>query len=77
MRRGSNNKKEYEMKVRNLITFLAALLVGCIAGAQTDAQFPSQITTSDGTLYNRTVKLRVEPDGILVGYQPASGGLVR
>jgi hypothetical protein len=63
------------MKVQSLSMFLAALLFGCVAGAQTDARFPSQITTSDGTLYKDAVKLRVDPDGILVRYQPVDGGI--
>jgi hypothetical protein len=69
------NRKEYLMKVKGLIMFLAAPLVCCVAGAQTDAKFPSQITTSDGTLYQDTAKLRVDPDGILVKFQPATGGI--
>ncbi len=63
------------MKVRSLVTLLAPLLVGCVAGAQTGAKFPSQVTTSDGTLYKDAVKLRVEPDGIVVSYQPEGGGV--
>ena len=54
---------------------LAALLFGGVAGAQTEARFPSQITTSDGTLYKDVAKQRVDPDGILVSYQPGPGGL--
>jgi hypothetical protein len=63
------------MKVRSLSIFPATLLVCCVAGAQTDAKFPSQITTSDGTLYKDAAKLRVYPDGILVSYQPVEGGI--
>jgi len=63
------------MKVRSLVMLLAAPLICCVAGAQTDAKFPSQITTSDGTLYKDAAKLRVDPDGILVSYQPVTGGL--
>ena len=55
--------------------FPAALLICCVAGAQTDARFPSQITTSDGTLYKDAAKLRVDPDGILVSYQPVDRGI--
>ena len=63
------------MKVRGLSLFPAMLLICCVAGAQTDAKFPSQITTSDGTLYKDAAKLRVYPDGILVSYQPVDGGI--
>ena len=63
------------MKVRNLSMFPAALLICCVAGAETDARFPSQITTSDGRLYKDAVKLRVDPDGILVSYQPVDRGI--
>jgi hypothetical protein len=63
------------MRIQRLTMFLAALLMGGVAGAQTDAKFPSQITTSDGTLYKDTVKLRVDPDGILVSYQPVDEGI--
>ena len=63
------------MKVRSLSIFPATLLICCVAGAQTDAKFPSQITTSDGTLYKDAAKLRVYPDGILVSYQPVDGGI--
>jgi hypothetical protein len=54
---------------------LAPLLFCRVAGAQTDARFPSQITTADGTLYKDRVKLRVYPDGILVSYQPEPYGI--
>jgi hypothetical protein len=54
--------------------FPATLLFCCVAGAQTDARFPSQITTVDGTLYRDTVKLKIYPDGILVSYQPEPYG---
>ena len=63
------------MRIRSLSLFPAALLICCVAGAQTEAKFPSQITTSDGTLYKDTVKLRVYPDGILVSYQPVDRGM--
>ena len=63
------------MKVRSSSMFLATLLICCIAGAETDAKFPSQITTSDGRLYKDAVKLRVDPDGILVSYQPVDRGI--
>jgi hypothetical protein len=55
--------------------FLAPLLFCRVAGAQPDARFPSQITTTDGTLYRDTVKLKVYPDGILVSYQPEPYGI--
>ena len=63
------------MKVQSISTFAALLLIGCVAGAQTDTKFPSQITTSDGKLYNGAEKLRVDPDGILVSYQPVERGI--
>lgn len=63
------------MKARTLIMFLAPLLFCRVAGAQPDARFPSQITTTDGTLYRDTVKLKVYPDGILVSYQPEPYGI--
>jgi hypothetical protein len=63
------------MKVQGLSMVPAALLICCVAGAQTDIRFPSQITTSDGTLYKDAAKLRVDPDGILVSYQPVERGI--
>ena len=63
------------MKVQGLSMFPAALLICCVAGAQTDIRFPSQITTSDGTLYKDAAKLRVDLDGILVSYQPVDRGI--
>ena len=63
------------MKSRSVITLLAALAVCRVAGAQTDARFPSQITTTDGAVYKDTVKLKVYPDGILVSYQPEPSGI--
>src|ERR1039457_1889698 len=63
------------MKVRSLSMFTATLLICCVAGAQTETKFPSQITTSDGKLYKDAVKLRVDPDGILVSYQPVDRGI--
>jgi hypothetical protein len=63
------------MKLKLLSASLATLLLCQGAEAQTDTRFPSQITTTDGTLYRDTVKLRVDPDGILVSYQPAPYGI--
>ena len=63
------------MKVRSLSMFTATLLICCVAGAQTETKFPSQITTSHGKLYKDAVKLRVDPDGILVSYQPVDRGI--
>jgi hypothetical protein len=63
------------MKTRSVITCLAASLFCCVASAQSDTRFPSQITTTDGTVYRDTVKLRVYPDGILVSYQPEPYGI--
>ena len=62
------------MKIR-IVTLLAALAFCQVVGAQTNARFPSQITTADGTLYRDTVKLKVYPDGILVSYQPEPYGI--
>src|SRR5277367_4755418 len=44
------------------------------AATQNDASFPSQITTRDGKTYCGVEKVRVDPDGILVNYQPGPGG---
>ena len=63
------------MRVQSVITLLAALLFCRVAGAQTGTRFPSQITTTDGTVYKHTAKLHVYPDGILVSYEPAPHGL--
>lgn len=59
------------MKVQSITMLLAVLLSCATAGA---VSFPSQITTRDGRVYNETSKLRVDPDGILVSYQPESRG---
>ncbi len=55
---------------------LPAVLCFCaITAARGDtSSFPSQITTRDGKTYNSVEKLRVDPDGILVDYQPIPGG---
>ncbi len=70
-----NKTKDYHMKVRNSIVYPVALLLCCAAGAQAEASFPSQITTSDGTTYQQVAKVRVDPDGILVNYEPTTGGI--
>jgi len=63
------------MKIRMAtIVFPAALCLCAVAGTQTDNSLPTQITTRDGKTYNAVVKQRVEPDGILVSYEPAPGG---
>lgn len=36
---------------------------------------PSKITTTDGKVYNAVRLLKVEPDGLLIEYQPGAGGL--
>jgi hypothetical protein len=42
-----------------------------VSTAETNAQFPAQITASNGKVYTHTTKLNVYPDGILVSYSPA------
>jgi hypothetical protein len=36
---------------------------------------PQEIVTTDGTVYREVKLSRIEPDGLLVEYQPASGGI--
>ncbi len=65
------------MKTRILTLALPAVLSLCaIAATQNnnDNTLPSQITTRDGKTYNAVEKVRVDPDGILVNYQPGEGG---
>ncbi|HVM47514.1 MAG TPA: hypothetical protein VMU04_05770 [Candidatus Acidoferrum sp.] len=63
------------MRTKSVVTLLPALLFCGIATAQTNAEFPSRIRTSDGKVYLDTVKLNVYPDGILVSFRPAPGGV--
>ena len=62
------------MKIRSDRLLWAAVILTGLAQALADNPFPSQITTRDGRTYNDTEKLRVEPDGILVQYQPGHRG---
>src|SRR5579862_1552542 len=36
---------------------------------------PSKITTTDGKIYNAVRLLKVQPDGLLIEFQPGAGGL--
>ena len=45
-----------------------------LAGPQPTNSLPAKITTTDGVTYNNPKLSRVEPDGLLVEYQPATGG---
>jgi len=57
------------------------LLAGALAGSaaaqpQTDTgSAPTQITTNNGRTYRQVSILDVEPDGLVVSYQPEAGGL--
>lgn len=65
------------MKTRLSTFVLPAVLSLCaIAATQQNADntLPSQITTRDGKTYNAVEKVRTDPDGILVNYQPVEGG---
>jgi hypothetical protein len=42
--------------------------------AQPTNSLPAKITTTDGVTYNAPKLTRVEPDGLLVEFQPAAGG---
>jgi hypothetical protein len=60
------------MKILSAMALVATLPLCLVAGAP--RPFPSQITTSDGTVYRDTAKLKVYPDGILVSYRPEPYG---
>src|SRR5579859_924530 len=63
------------MITRSLIVLAsAALLFYWSASAQTD-NGPTQITTNDGHTYRNAVVERVDPDGLLVRYEPQPAGL--
>ena len=65
------------MKIRTATILLpAALSICAVMAAQTDPgdSFPSEITTRDGRVYRHVERLRTEPDGLLVNYEPAPGG---
>lgn len=52
----------------------AALTLGCSVMAQNDNGGPVQITTSNGRTYHNVVVERVQPDGLIVRYQPTPAG---
>jgi hypothetical protein len=52
-----------------------ALLCGFVAGAQTESGSSlAELTTRQGQTYKNVVILKVEPDGIIVSYQPGTAG---
>jgi hypothetical protein len=51
-----------------------ALAICAVAATQTDASLPTTITTRDGKTYSGVEMVRVDPDGILVNFQPTEGG---
>ena len=62
---------------RNSATTLAVILLSstfAVAGPQSTNSLPATITTEDGATYNHPILSRVEPDGLLVEYQPTAGG---
>jgi hypothetical protein len=59
------------MKILSLIMLLAFTLLSL---AMAETRFPTQITTTDGTVYRDTAKLKVYPDGLLVSYRPEPSG---
>jgi len=64
------------MKNRILSILLpAALMLSTVAAEPTESRLPSQITMRDGRILQQVAQLRVYPDGILVSYEPAAGGL--
>jgi hypothetical protein len=65
------------MKIENIKIVLPALMITCVAAAaQNSSRLPSQITTLDGKTYHGVAEqaVAVYPDGIVVQYQPESGG---
>jgi hypothetical protein len=73
-----------QMNLRPLQTFnrrmaiaLTVIFLGnpfVLAGPQPTNSLPATIITTDGVTYNKVKLTRVEPDGLLVEYQPAAGG---
>ncbi|HWI55790.1 MAG TPA: hypothetical protein VNZ22_01085 [Bacillota bacterium] len=66
------------MKLHPFTLLLPAALVsfGLTAEAQTASRSnPTQITTTDGRVYNQATILRSDPDGLLVSYQPEQPGI--
>ncbi|MEJ0089168.1 MAG: hypothetical protein WDM80_05375 [Limisphaerales bacterium] len=62
---------------RSSTTALFVIFLGssfALAGPQPTNSLPATITTTDGVTYNHPKLSRVEPDGLLVEYQPAAGG---
>lgn len=65
-----------------VISLAGRMAFGGLAGPQPDPglarlsnSLPSPIITTDGTIYNAPKLSRIEPDGLLVEFRPASGGV--
>ncbi len=64
------------MNIRTFSLLLPAGLLFCFSAAgQSNPNLLAQITTSDGRIYRQVEVVRVEPDGIVVNYQPERPGI--
>ena len=65
------------MFIRRTAIALTVIFLGgplALAGPQPTNSLPAKITTTDGVTYNNPKLTRVEPDGLLVEFSPATGG---
>src|SRR5215831_9445451 len=70
---GNYNQGEV-MNIRIPAILGSGLLLCWSAVAQDNTSAPTQITTSDGRTYQNVSVQRVDPDGLLVNYQPQPAG---
>jgi hypothetical protein len=63
------------MNIRISAILGSGLLLCWSAVAQDNTSAPTQITTADGRTYQNVSVQRVDPDGLLVSYQPQASGL--
>jgi hypothetical protein len=75
----ANRTSRIQMSNRRIAIVLSVVFLGspfAFAGpSQSTNSLPSKIITTDGVTYNDPKLSRVEPDGLLVEFQPAAGGI--